>query len=154
MPSMVLEHPISTDSSQRSSRDFSSTTQSLPLPEFDSSASTASSDEFTGTSSDDDIWDLVDSTYARRRVLRDESGKLLSSDLIIELDGATFGVDPSTNRVPLHFPIPPGGEPDIPHFPPLTKALFDDSGKLRPEFKLDGGDMGHKKHPVFRTSGE
>jgi hypothetical protein len=153
MPYNLLEHPLPT--SANSSQDFSSTGHSYSTPEFDSSESTASSDESLNTSGDDDIWDLVDSTYTRRVTLEDDDGKPISSALVIELDGATFGVDPSTNRVPLNFPLPPGGEDDIPHFPPLTRALFDAQGKLSKGFRLDGGDNVVKgKQAVFRTSGE
>jgi hypothetical protein len=147
MPS-ILPHPISTTVAKLFN-------PSSSTPELVSSAhSTSTSDEDTGDSTDDDIWDLVDSMYARRMTTNDESGKPISSSLIVELDGATFGVDPSTNRVPLHFPRPPTEDQDIPHFPPLTGALFSPSGELKKGYRLDGKDMGAKGQGVFRTSGE
>lgn len=98
-----------------------------------STPSTSSNDDGSGTPEDEgqEVWDVVDSMYTRRV---DGDGRVtyarkISSDLTIELDGATFGVDPSTNRVPLKFPRPPGSdEMDIPHFPELTDALLVSSG--------------------------
>jgi len=111
------------------------------LPDLSSTHSTTS-DEDGGVSDDEEIWDMVDTLYARRLPdTKGDHGKTkLSSSLIVELDGATFGADPSTNRVPLFFPRPPDDEIDIHHFPPLTEALLrNNTGK------------GAK---VFRTSGE
>ena len=106
--------------------------------------------------------------YARRLssmedlgINENTNGKKLSSSLIVELDGATFGADPSTNRVPLVFPRPPEEDIDIPHFPPLTGSFplrIAKRGSMS-EIGQDGkaqrtSGMQADRGAVFRTSGK
>ena len=130
------------------------------LPDLTNSTPSTSSDDINSTSvSDDDpheaVWEYVDSAYTYTRQTREKTdingsgngngkdngnehgngiNRKWSSDLIAELDGATFGADqadPSTNRVPFHFPRPPdGGDYDIPHFPALTDAVLGTPGEV------------------------
>ena len=134
MTTFQLAHPTPTHPSLNIVSASEDSTPQLPdLSSGKGSGSTPSSssvDESADNDGGDDVWDMVDSLYSR--IVPDElkhpqdRGKKLSSDLFDQLDGATFGPDRSTNRVPLVFPQPPGDGYDllIPHFPELTDALL------------------------------
>jgi hypothetical protein len=135
-------------------------------PDLSSNNSSDSTSITEDDSSEDDthgLWEHVSLLYSRVRGKQsnvDDNGRPIKGDLIAELDGATFGVDgpgnendPSTNRQPMEFPMPPDREEyDIPHFPPLTRELKqDDKEKGARNADSKGND---KKQRVFRTSGE
>ena len=103
-----LSYPVSTDPSR------SSVEISYEPPDLAASTLSTSSDEDVSSPApnDSEIWDAVDSLYARRTNMKAGGpySKEVSAPMFFDFDEGTFGADPSTNRVPLHFPRPPGDE--------------------------------------------